>query len=165
MSTQHIPALLRQLHERPRCPDWGAKVQFVTETIWNSHTTEDFGTAIIQDLISLLQQDEAFALARLVVPEFRVVDPTTDGLKRTIIDQTEGIRVRSLETENTTQFDFDTPLYRQEKEVFAEAEMYRASLLLHGTAAFDEVDAKEILEWLDKRPRKSTGSKSLSKKP
>lgn len=158
METTKLQQLLDDLTAEPRCDDWGAKFQWACETLWN-----DLGTGksspnssiMVDQLISLMSKPDAMELARLVIPELRAHADMklSDPSQQKIIDCTTQHRSTFTKIETTRQEDFDNPLYKAEKQAFSEAEMYRASLLLYGSAAFDEVQEKEILEWLSNRPR------------
>ncbi|KAG9764479.1 hypothetical protein KCU73_g946, partial [Aureobasidium melanogenum] len=156
MSDPQLVRLLAEIQEQPRCVDWGAKLQHVCEALWSALDNGNHAK-LVDPFIDILHQDDAFALARLVIPELRMDEPSLDQdnrLKQKILDNTAHQRKKALFSETAQQHDFDNPLYRHEKEVFAEAEMYRASLLLYGSAAFDSVEQEEILEWLANRPKK-----------
>jgi hypothetical protein len=160
MEQAELQKLLRDLAEIPRCDDWGAKLQWACETLWNVLGTDrDYpnSSVMIDQLISLLNNPDAMEIARLVIPELRTHANVklNDPSKQKIIDGTMERRSTLTKIETTKQDDFDDPLYKAEKQSFSEAEMYRASLLLYGSAAFDEVQEKEILEWLSKRPRRA----------
>ncbi|KAG9693646.1 hypothetical protein KCU95_g3197, partial [Aureobasidium melanogenum] len=157
MSDATFARLLSEVQEQPRCDDWGAKLQHVCDTLWSALDDKADDPGLADTLIAMLQQEDAFALARLVIPELRSKEPLVDSLlKQKVIDRTASQRMAALSLEATQQSDFDTNLYSEEKEVFTEAEMYRASLLLYGSAAFDNVEEQEIIQWLAQRPKKST---------
>ncbi|TIA32242.1 hypothetical protein D6C78_08364 [Aureobasidium pullulans] len=132
----------------------------VCESLWTTLEDEDNEANhhdLAQTLISIIKQEDAFVLARLVIPKLRMKEPEVQNpFKQEIITQTMAQRTQALALETSQQSDFDNHLYRQEKEVFSESEMYRASLLLFRSAAFDGVEEQEILQWLANRPRKPT---------
>jgi hypothetical protein len=158
MDQATLRELLDDLERHPQCADWGAKLQFACEHLWETLGTTNIysaATGMVDRLIHLLKDHHAMELARLVIPDLRSHEALvfTDPLKQKIFDSTTDSRSAFTKIETTTQTDFDTPLYRAEKELFTEAEMYRASLLLYGSATFTGVQEKEILDWLSKRPK------------
>ncbi|THV89570.1 hypothetical protein D6D27_06385 [Aureobasidium pullulans] len=158
MVDESLLQLVKQLQQQPKCPDWGAKLQHTCEAIWSALDDDSSNSSnldAVDEFIALLQQTDAFTLARLVIPELRATKPPVlSSLKQKIINQTTHQRTEALGLESNAQSEFDSHLYRQEKEEFTEAEMFRASLLLYGSASFDGVQEEEIIQWLASRPKK-----------
>ena len=149
---------LQEVLQEMKCIDWGAKVQDVCERCW-ALLDENHGVAPVymSSLIKLLQTEEAFAVARLVIPELRGALGTMKAEnkhKQQIMNDTMNLRdhFTQIETRNQAHFDHDNPLYCVEKDIFMEAEMYRAGLLLYNSGSLDETQKQDVREWLAARP-------------
>ncbi|GAB7349833.1 hypothetical protein MBLNU459_g0539t1 [Dothideomycetes sp. NU459] len=164
-STKDDEAFLTEMDELRQpstCDDWGAKLQYLCESFWSTlDDTDHVDAACVRSFISLLSDERSFSIAKLVVPELRAPSSSavTNEWKRQIIDATNDARNKSRQLETTTQADFDHPLYRQEKEVFTDSEMYRARLLLHRTGRVGADDDEAIRKWLEMRPKALQGVK------
>jgi hypothetical protein len=153
---------LRELRDRDNCVDWAAKVEDVCEKSWDliRSVKEKEGVERerpwVEQLVSLLHDKDALELAKLVIPELRTVSTSSDSngmapLQQYIIQQLrhgDAARLsRSIPTETGDE------LYQQEKEIFTEAEVYRASVLLYNTGTLSIERRKEVEDWLRLMPR------------
>lgn len=76
MDREHILRIVDELKERPKSFDWGTKVHFLCEFFWAplSHgqlIDDSFDVRTVSAFASLLQDEDCFALALLVIPELR----------------------------------------------------------------------------------------------
>jgi hypothetical protein len=154
---------LQRLDHRPKCKDWGALVQRLCEETWRALASDEqvnINDADTRAFTELLRVDsDAFALARLIIPQLRSRSP--DGGAN---DELLGIRQRSLladlepargianRTRHTTQESFDHPLYRAEKDIVQDERLHRVRVLLQHSGRFNDVAEEEITAWLDKAP-------------
>lgn len=102
----------------------------------------------------MLLEKQTFFVAGLVIPDFRS-EPATkheNPYKQHIIERTAHLRLEQIKMKTMTPTDFDDPLHRAEKEIFAEAEMYRAGLLLHYRGNIGKMEQKEPRVWWEARP-------------
>jgi hypothetical protein len=137
-----------------RCEDWGAKLQELCEEFWelleqDNQVTQRHVTAFIEVLLA----EESFELVRLVIPELRS-EPAAkpeNKYKQQIIERTVSMRAK-LATFQSTQAQFDEPQYRDEKNRLAEAELYRASLLLYNRGNLTVEQRNNVEKWMAARP-------------
>lgn len=135
--------------------DWGAKLEHFCETFW-IHLDENASPPqeVINAFIDVLLKEESFAVVRLVIPEFRgeLSVKFENEIKQRVMDHTAHLRAEQTNAEKTTPLSFNDPLYRAEKEIFHEAEMYRAGLLLYYQGNLSETERGEIQKWWAARP-------------
>lgn len=150
---EDIFALVREV-QGPECEDWGTKVQELCREFWKLfERDEHVSRQHVQALIEILSEEKAFELARLVIPDLRGESGTTDNeYKRQVIDSTRAMSAELTSTQTSTQSQYDDPSYQEEKETLADAELYRASLLLYNHGKLSAAQAKEVQEWLAARP-------------
>lgn len=150
-------ALLRELASAAgmEVDNWRAKWLRVCELLWKAMSTStDIPAAYETTFIRLLKDDDRFALARLVIPEFR----TAEGLEMLTAQQAKvmeaisDLQLRTSQEQNTSQADFDDPVYAAEKRILLDAEMHRARVLLHQSYTLDDASEEEIRDWLERRP-------------
>ena len=151
----HFLNAFRELLQRKEDDDWGAKLEHFCETFWmylddNSSPPQE----VVDAFIDVLLEKESFAVARLVIPEFRgeLSFKHENKTKQRVMDRTAHLRAEQTKMEQTTPSQFDDPLYRAEKEIFHEAEMYRAGLLLHYQGNLSKTERGEIQKWWAARP-------------
>ncbi|KAG8532800.1 uncharacterized protein KY384_002678 [Bacidia gigantensis] len=147
------------LDEEPSCHR-AARLQNLSRLYWNALDSSDVSRPTAKSLdafVKLLLDPRDFDLIKLVIPELREHGQPMKGNspKIEILKRVDHRRLAGVEQElRRLGFD-DHPLYRDEKEVFAESEMYRVSLLLHGRANLS-TEEKEALEvWWNVRPQTS----------
>ncbi len=150
--------VLQEISRPQRCNDWGTKVQSLCEQFWLSLDEDnDIASSLMTAVTSLLQQEDAFAIAQLVIPDFRpgpTLQPEGDN-KQHVIRHIELKRSISLQitNQNQTHFDADQPLYRLEKQIFHEGLIERAGYLLYDHNILDAQQKKAVWNWLAARPR------------
>lgn len=145
----------RELLQRKEDEDWGAKLEHFSETFWLHLDDNPSPTLeVINAFIDVLLEKESFAVARLLIPEFRgeLSSKLENETKQSVMDHTAHLRAEQKNMEKTTPSKFDDPLYRAEKEVFHEAEMYRAGLLLYYQGNLSKTERAEIQKWSAARP-------------
>ena len=152
--------VLEELSRPQRCDDWGNKVQLLCEQFWRFLAEETVIAAlVIGSFTSLLQQEDAFAIAQLVIPAFRdasTVTPENDN-KQHILRYIELGRSISLQIQEQDQAHFDAyqPLYYQEKQIFHEAEVERARRLLYNHDILNAQQKEAVRQWMAARPCKT----------
>ena len=150
----NLPPLL----QRPRCADWGAKVQYVCETIWSAlDDANDILADDINNFINFLSDNDTFSLAELVIPEFRDKGsaPHVNGHKRHIMSSlTTLVDKRNIDL-SKTQEAYDTPLYRAEKRAFYDADLHRMQLFLRQSRRFTPEEQAKIQLWIEQCPVRS----------
>lgn len=158
----HLTLSLRELHDRDNCNDWAAKVQDVCEKAWEfirQFDSENFEheQPWVDELIALLHNNDAFNLTRLVVPELRTVPSDTTKLlplHRHILQRLQQVcAIRATNEKIKQSHTFDDKLYRQEKEIFTDAQLYRAAVLLFNNGTLLDKQRTQVEEWLRARPR------------
>jgi hypothetical protein len=155
---QRLRTRFQEIVHREKCDDWGAKLQDLCETFWTLLDNDNDIAPTYMDLfVDILLRESNFALARLVIPEFRnqLGESLENYHKQQIMERTMHIRAKLtiVETTNQADFDKDQPLYRAEKDIFAEAEMYRASLLLYNHGKQNTEERENMRRWLAARPQ------------
>lgn len=151
---------LQALKCRPKCKDWGNLVQRLCEGTWEMLAKDgELGIRDAAAFTQFLQTDsDAFALARLMIPQLRSRRPTgTDHgdlsiQQESLLASLEEARGLANRTRDTPQESFDHPLYRAEKDILQDAQLHRVRLLLQHTTRFNDVSEEEIAAWLDKAP-------------
>ena len=121
---------------------------------WLSLASENTKVNTQDQLIRLLQCEDTFNLARMVIPELSMalVTQVSCPLQQRVLDSTYSLREKIASYTSRTQDTFDDELYRAEKDIFMEAEIMRASWLLYQDRAFGTADVGEIRRWLKDRP-------------
>lgn len=145
--------LLDQLSRSPLPENWRAIWLRTCETIWNLDPALDDTDIRLDQFISILQKDDMFSTARLVIPALRREHASgLNAVQQKIMTMTEGLRHESCTRRRTTQSDFDDAPYVAEKRILHDAEMHRARVLFHQHHAFGEMDEDSIRAWLDAWP-------------
>lgn len=150
-------AELAAIQYPPKCPGWSTRVQEVCEQTWSRAGSEEGISAdVFEGFIIFLLNDDAFDVARLVVPALR--EPSETNLltvqQRGIVERLQQSReMFDLKTSQQQQASFDDELYRAEKDIFLDAEVHRASMLLNESGLLDPARLEEIQAWLSARPR------------
>ncbi|KAL8868458.1 MAG: hypothetical protein Q9174_004980 [Haloplaca sp. 1 TL-2023] len=133
----------------------GDKLQYLCEAFWDHlDTCTTPPQELLDAFVAVLQNEQYFAVARLVIPEFRALPATEPGnaSKQHVMEHIASLQVKQIEMENGTTALFDDALYRAEKDTFTDAEMYRAGLLIYGRGNLDEVEKDEVQRWWAGRP-------------
>lgn len=122
-----------------RCDDWVAKLQYLCRTFW-SYLDEDptVQVSYVETFIDLLQQEDIFGVARLVIPELRSESTfqLDNYYKEEILRQTQTLRVSFARPRlGAPALSEQNRLFRMERELYAEVEVYRAGLILYGSEA------------------------------
>lgn len=152
-------SVLKSLQRRPKIQGWALKLQVVSEQVWTSLQTDEASSDLIALFCDVLHCEDSFDIARLVVPELRGhLDRPTSLSQQRVLDLTADLRNDRVLREKTTQASFDDAEYCEEKDVLLDAEITRASLLLHSGGALDPATALEIRTWLRNGPGKKVNS-------
>ncbi|KAL8868498.1 MAG: hypothetical protein Q9198_008157 [Flavoplaca austrocitrina] len=139
---------------RPQCLDWATKVQDLCETVWarfEKHA-QDAGR-YVTPMTKLLQDQVTFAIAALVIPEFRNASHTEQNpLKRRVLESTAYLQTHfaKITARDRMYYNRQQPLYLHEKEIYAQAEIQRAHALLYNGLGQEQREAVEI--WLKNPP-------------
>lgn len=154
---------LTELQRRPKCNGWATKLQRFCEEFWNLLDDEvEHAVGDLDALATLLKPQETFTLARLVIPDLRL--PLGERLpnprRQHILERLAETRAVFAARSSSTQDAFDDELYKEEKDIFQDAELYRARILLYESHALEPARMEEIQAWLANRP----GSKSSQRK-
>lgn len=150
-----IAGLLQEVRDSPNETSWSTKWQIACENLWETLSRgQPVDNACIELFINLLGRSDRFALARMIIPDLRrdILPANLRPIQRHIIGSVNDLRTEVLRRESTTQNDFDDPLYIAEKRIFIEAQVHRASVLLHEAGAFGSAERAEIEEWWLQRP-------------
>lgn len=120
---------------------WSSQLQNVCEATWSlldqdvhHRSCQQLEPELVDAFVHLLSGTDAYELAKLVIPELRPgVASQLNESRRRVLDGTGHMRARALPPP-------EDPLYRSEKEIFAQAELFRAK------AAFENTHAMSIKE-------------------
>jgi hypothetical protein len=131
------------------CNDWSARLIAFCESFWGRLEQEnDIPPDFIHAFVTLLndESNEAFQLAMLVIPEFR--DEPAPQLKslgqQQVMKDTQQIRAKHARLCTTKQAQFDDALYKEEKRIFDDTDIYRAGLLLYKTGRLTPEQKKAV---------------------
>lgn len=146
---------IAELLQHPRRKGWGLRVQRLCEACWailddEAQSDDDLVNCFAQ----LLLEDDVLHLARMMIPDLRApLDTAVQSKhKHRILEMTRKARATYAEHTSRSAPSFDDELYQAEKDIFLDAEIYRASILLHQSRTLDPASAEEIRAWLEKRP-------------
>lgn len=160
MDAANIEAL-RSLHAQPESTNcaWGSKVQNVCSAFWAALPDDDVDEGIARTFINLLQNQDALAVAQLVILDLRP-NADTESLslsKRRIVAAIQPALDEQLwPVPPKFQAHIDTPSYRAEKHAYHDADMYRVKLHLRRSEKSKPEEEEEILKWLEQCPVKPT---------
>ncbi|KAL8878854.1 MAG: hypothetical protein Q9198_003420, partial [Flavoplaca austrocitrina] len=117
-------------------------------------------TPYVQDFTRLLRQPDSLPLVQLVLPELRgtCVPEAINETKQRILADIMDLREEISRVESTQQADFDDVFYQEEKQIFEEAEIYRAELLLFSSGSLTDSKKDELLQWWGNRPAPEVGA-------
>ncbi|KAI6855607.1 hypothetical protein KC323_g8254 [Hortaea werneckii] len=154
---------LTELQRRPKCNGWATKLQRFCEEYWKLLDSEV--EQAIRDLDAfarLLEPQETFTLARLIIPDLRAQSGARlpNPRQQHIMERLAETRAVFADRSSSTQDAFDDELYKEEKDIFQDAELYRARILLYESHALEPARIEEIQAWLANRP----GNKSSQQK-
>ena len=162
MNWQTAMIILDDLQREPDAHDWAVRVLEISETIWTTLASADeVNTQYVKRFTKLLELPQAFDLARLVIPDFRDDTSTpSNPFKSQVLERVEHKRHRLMELETATSTQIDTPLYRQEKTVFRDMEIFQAGVLLYNSGVLTTEQHTAVIEWLAKAPEMIIESRS-----
>jgi hypothetical protein len=137
------------------CPDRGTKLQCLCEIYWNiiDHNPS-LARKHIESFAQLLEKDSDLLLARLVIPDLRQnATPLQDPLKQDILHRIRAHRPSLYYLEpSRNKYAQAIPQYTEEKRIFQDLDMYRASLLLFNRGNLDETQEQAVRQWLEDCP-------------
>ena len=154
-------ATLHALLNPHDCPDWASKLQDFSQDFWTDlDKNPAAATPYVQDFTRLLRQPDSLPLVQLVLPELRgtSVPEAINETKQRILADIMDLREEISRVESTQQADFDDILYQEEKQIFEEAEIYRAELLLFSSGSLTDSKKDELLQWWGNRPAPEVGA-------
>lgn len=144
-----FPREIRELLEASTEAGYATRLQDVCELFWASLETSNTDDKVLDCFIQLLRYKDNFELARLVIPEFRSADLTSQtGAKAHVLNTIADLRRASLQREGTTQANYDDECYREEKDIYLDAQVQRARLFIHDSAPSYPGRMEEIRQWL-----------------
>ncbi|KAK1814604.1 hypothetical protein LTR12_010990 [Friedmanniomyces endolithicus] len=149
---------LTELQQRPKCHAWYSKLQAVCIAFWAAcDTNTPPGPAVMTALATLLQDPDAMGVAQLVLTDLRLGAGELLGHARKdgILSATVEVRNTIRQASSATQGDFDSALYKAEKEVFWDAELHRLRCLLHQSEQFTSEEQQKLRLWLHQCPIRS----------
>lgn len=146
---------LDQLDIRPKVDDWGTKVLFVYETLWEALEQDGLVNATQSaTLARLLDDPEILSLARHVIPELRDTDEAAKLTARPKLDFMQRVKASQEAITPKDAVAADSAMYEAEKNAVYDADEYRAMLLLRQSGRFSEEESDSIREWLSQCPVK-----------
>lgn len=152
MAFKDLVVELQELQRRPKCNDWGTKLQRTCEAIWSSLDSDNVDPKDLHSFQESLTRDsEALAVVKMVIPELRKQSTSalpTNSNKRLIASAVRG----QLDPLEATQKDFDNFLFLAEKHTFLDSQLHRARLLLQRETKPTAKEEKEIMDWLKMAP-------------
>ena len=155
---QHVREALKtldQLDIRPKVDDWGTKVLFVYETLWEALEQDGLVHATQSDTLArLLDDPETLSLARLVIPELRDDKEAAKLTARPKLDFVQRIKALLEAGAPKDANAVDSAMYEAEKNAVYDADEYRAMLFLRQSGRFSEEESDSIREWLSRCPVK-----------
>jgi hypothetical protein len=157
MDAARTKSILADLSTRPKCQDWSAKVQYVSKSVWSNidaFVADD--AQIIDDLIALLQDRDAFSVAQHVIPAFRKCSAEEDNnANKTRVLHNLHLKYHQTELiSDPLRSDATAALYRAEKQAYYDADMLRARLFLRREEDFSEAEKVALQKWLEDCPIK-----------
>jgi hypothetical protein len=148
--------LLGSLESQPKVEDWGTKVLFVYETLWDALDHDLVAETDLDTLVRLLGDRDILGLARNVIPELRdakeAARPTTQSKSKARFMNLVQPTLAPLTSKADAS---DSAMYQAEKNAVYDADVYRTMLFLRRTERFDEKEMDDIGEWLEKCPVKA----------
>ncbi|KAH0039641.1 hypothetical protein KCU78_g1278, partial [Aureobasidium melanogenum] len=129
---------------------WATRLQDVVVRFWSTldqKISDDSIDEILDTFVQLLSSEEALQLAKLVVPDLR----KNDAAQHENENKRRVVKRLSLPTVHYLT-DHDTPFYRSEKEMLAQAELYRARIAFESTQPMSEHEKSEFRQWWDSNP-------------
>ena len=157
---EDLCTILEDVSHPQRGDDWGNKVQLLCERFWRVLDEDTMiASSLLDSFTSLLQHEDALAIAQLILPAFRdglTVKPKNDNQQH-ILQHIELGRSMSLQIreQDQTHFDAHQPLYRQEKQIYHEAELERARYLLYNHNILNAQQKEAVRQWMAARPCKN----------
>ena len=138
------------------------------EEVWNGlRSGEPVPTQQTDAFVAMLSDKRALGIAREVIPPLR--EGFTGGhLPLACHHILSRLGIASMHDDFSIQRPLDglptEPLHAGEKESFAEAEMYRAELLLYGTGSVSREEKDAVRRWLHARPKITPKATTVGKK-
>lgn len=158
INKQSLDGFFELLQSQKEDADWAAKLQFHCETFWGhlDNAKDDITPSqeVLDAFIKILQKQHAFSIASLVIPEFRSESAIKlENLqKQYVMEKTAHLRVVQCRKNTRTPMQFNDPLYRDEQEIFAEAEMFRVEVALYGQGDYSEMEREKLRIWWEAMP-------------
>lgn len=135
---------------------WATTWSNASEAFWDGLSSNLNAPLPTIDLfVQLLDDDDRFQLARLVIPPLRdtKIPETATAPQRVILERMKDKVASTVRKEKTTQADFDDDDYVFEKRKLREVEMHRARVFLGDSGPYNDPDyQQQIQEWLQSAP-------------
>lgn len=153
---------LAELAVRPKCHDWNAKAQHVCRAVWTAiGQVKTADPQVIANMRILLEDAEAFEVAKLVIPAFRDLT-SEDGFaaesdvdKREILRHLQQHHAKSAAAEGDQKPRDNDPLsalYRAERQAYFDADIHRTRLFFRQMQQFDDTQKDLLRAWLEDCP-------------
>lgn len=165
MDSETLLSKIEAIAPPSRCSDWAAKLQELCESLWPSLAHDCIDCDVLDGFTQLLLDPDGFALARLVLPDLRVESDTAtkSTQQQAVLDRIRHLRGQASSHFSPDQALFDTLIYREEKDLQTEAELYRLKLLLYRSAGPLSLEQEnELKSWWDRRPGQKTTFATVS---
>jgi hypothetical protein len=149
---------LQRVQRSTRDANWGTELEELCLEAWEmlGQETDEAGD-VADAMCDVLQDKDCFQLAELVIPDLRgnlsADEVATRGVARqTVLLGTSGVRAKLAAYKLPTQALLTDPGYLEERAVFAQAEFYKACLLLYTYGNLSEEQKQQVKIWMDTRP-------------
>ncbi|KAI7161148.1 hypothetical protein KC349_g2987 [Hortaea werneckii] len=141
--------------------DWATRVQDVSLALWRwLETTITTDELILREFVELMGLGDGFAVARLVIPEMRAPFAPTGGIdspKAWVLHHLQHARNTLTKPASEPLPDMYTELYRAEREIYHDLEVYRAGLALFGTGSLTADQTLQVKGDLEKEAQQYLG--------
>jgi len=151
----HRDALFRDLllAANSHIRDRSTYIQTLCRLFWQSCFDDEAQTSRhIDDIVKLLEEPAAFAVARLVLPELR----GSQQVPLTSVQESFIHRLAPMMDRHGRDFraHVRSPYEEEEREVLEDTDLYKLAIKLFDDGTLDDEFQAEIREWVRRRPRK-----------
>ena len=139
------------------CEDWAAKLLSHCEEFWTylSHGNEA-SKVQVNAFIDILLEERSFRLACQIIPELNMgrIEGHAEPSQLEILNRLQHMRdYDPFRVSRPLRSAFADNQYAEERERFAEAEVYRAELFLYTTGSLNPQEKEDVRRWLRTRPQ------------
>lgn len=145
--------------------DWATKVYDLCNQFWESlgdYQDQDTTPPPTKAFVALVQEDDAFAIAQMAIPEFRSKQThPTEKIRNDILTSILVLRATVQDQARTqAHYDLKQSHYQLEKRIFHQAEICRAGHLLYDHDKLSSEEKEKVWDWVSARPKNEEGAKS-----